>query len=929
MNNKTNILIVEDENIVAADMEIRLQMLGYSVLGIAVSSAETLTFIEKEKPDLILMDIKLKGKINGIQTAAIIKEKYDIPVVYVTAFADQDNLVRIKETEPFGIISKPFDDKELINVIETAFHKYKIEQRLKESKENLRTTLNSISDAVISTDNESNIIGMNPMAESLTGWEFSQAEGKPLAEVFNIVDMKTRKKCKNPVDKVLKHGKTVNLSNQTLLISRNGSEYPIADSGSPILDDNGLIKGVVLVFRDVTEEYKMQRELYENQERLSAVYDSSPTVIIVSTINEGRIIEVNNAFTRFTGWEAEEAIGKTSLKLGLWAEPAESQRQKLIENLKKNGFVRNQEFIFQDSKGNEITGLLSADIIQIGGENYTLVNVVNISERKKIEKEKDKYLCELKFITDTIIKINTVGDINVMCKFLGETIHSVNKKSYIMVLLNDPSANKLRIRALVGFDEIKDDFLKKIEKNITSALLNPDQLTQKNSALFTIGKIKYVSKSLCSLLGKDVNKNFCRKTEKILRVNKVYTAGFSQDDLLMGGVIILTPEDYNIQYQSAIETVITHFSVLIYRRQVEKILRKRKERYQNFIEQSFEGIYRQELENPVDTSLPEETQIDLIYDNAFIAESNQAMVEMYQLHSVDDLIGQRMIDLHGGRNNPVNRAAVRKFIQSDYRIIDEETMETLGDGSIVYFSNNTIGIIEKGYLVRMWGTQLDITERKKIQDQIKKELKEKNILLKEIHHRVKNNLQIICSLIDMQLAKEKSKVFQNCAGELSDRIFTMAMIHEQLYSAESLTEINIESYINDIVFRIVQSYAHTNVSIKKEIKNFSLSLDMSIPLGLMINELLSNAVKHAFPEKRSGIVTIKLSKKQDCCELRIIDNGIGMPTDINFADPSTLGLKLVHILAGQLNGSVKIYHKKGTSIKITFPLHSMKDLTHK
>ncbi len=1059
MNNKISILIVEDERIVATDMKMRLQSLGYEVVGIAISSEEALSFVKGEKPNLVLMDIKLKGKTNGIVTAGILKEMYDIPVVYVTAYADQNNLARIKETEPFGIISKPCEDKELMNVIETALHKYKIERQLKESEENLRITLNSITDAVISTDREGKVVSMNPMAENLTGWTFAEAQGKPITKVFYTVNMKTGKRCENPVQKVLKYGKTVNLSNQTSLIAKDSTEYPIADSGSPIRDDNGNIIGVVLVFRDVTEEYLMQEELHEKEERLLAVYKSSPTIIIVSTIKDGRFIEVNKAFTKFSGWKSEEAIGKTALDLGLWAESAYEQRQELINELREKGSVKGHEFIFQDRNGNKMIGLLSAEIIKIKGKKYMLANVVNVTERKRmeqalreseknyrlladttndviwkidfkkninlsnaklsyvspsveriagytpqetldkkisdilpphtiqmakdlfikildkekrgvkvkgqtlelehyckngsirwmecnmsflrnrngnpvaiigvgrniterkqIEKEKEGYLQELKFITDTVIAISRMDDVDEMCQFLGKAIHSINTKSYVAVLLYDPDLDAIRIRTLIGFDKVMDRLLKIIGKDLTSILFYPKQLQKEITKNYTIGKLEYVSGGLFTLLGEKFNKSVCQDIEQLLGIGNVYTVGFTLEDVPNGGITILIPTDHEVQYKSAIETLVTHFSVLILRKQVEDALWESKERYQNFIKQSFEGIYRQEFKKLINTTLSVEKQIDLIYDNAYIAECNQAMASMYHMSSPEDLIGLRMVDLHGGKNNPVNRAAVKKFVESNYKIIDEETVEITSDGNIVYFSNNTIGIVENGFLIRMWGTQLDITERKKAEKQIKKDLEEKDILLKEIHHRVKNNLQVIRSLIHMQLTKEKNPAFQNSATELSNRILSMAMIHEYLYSSENIAVVNLKTYIESFLNKILQSYVHSNITIVKQLEDIHLSLDQSVPIGLLINELITNAVKHAFPKYRKGKIIITLSRKQNLCELKVKDNGIGIPTDINFRDPSTLGLKLVNILANQLEGTVQMYRQKGTLIKLTIPI---------
>src|SRR6056297_861488 len=135
-------------------------------------------------------------------------------------------------------------------------------RKLQKRTESLRTTLNSIGDAVISTDLDGNIVRMNPIAEDLTGWTKDEALGSPINEVFNIVNAKTREIVDNPVDKVLEYGKIVGLANHTVLISKDGKEYQIADSGAPIKDQNNNITGVVLVFRDITEKYRNRQKIY-------------------------------------------------------------------------------------------------------------------------------------------------------------------------------------------------------------------------------------------------------------------------------------------------------------------------------------------------------------------------------------------------------------------------------------------------------------------------------------------------------------------------------------------------------------------------------------------------------------------------------------------------------------------------------------------
>ncbi|MBI4831765.1 MAG: response regulator [Candidatus Lindowbacteria bacterium] len=262
------ILIVEDEGIEALDMKQRLKSLGYTVSDIASAGEEAVKKAVETRPDLVLMDIMLQGKIDGVTAAEQIHGRFDIPVVYLTAFADDDTFQRAKITEPYGYIVKPFHERELHITIETALYKHKMERKLIESERWLATSLRSIGDAVIATDKDGLITFMNPVAEGLMGWKIDEAFNKRLTEVFNIVNMDTRQPVENPVAAVIQHGAIVGLANHTLLIARDGTEIPIDDSAAPIRDDRGNIIGVILVFRDVTERVKAESQLQRANDEL-------------------------------------------------------------------------------------------------------------------------------------------------------------------------------------------------------------------------------------------------------------------------------------------------------------------------------------------------------------------------------------------------------------------------------------------------------------------------------------------------------------------------------------------------------------------------------------------------------------------------------------------------------------------------------------
>ena len=268
---KAKILIVEDNRIIAEDIKVKLGHMGYAVTAIATSGEEALEAVNIQIPDIALMDIRLGEGMNGIETAMQLKQKHQVSVIYLTAHADGDTVSRAKITEPYGYLVKPFGDSELQSAIEIALYKQQADRKVKESQKWLQTTLTSIGDGVIATDKSGCVVFMNPVAEALTGWTQPEAIGLSLHEVFTIVNEKSRQPVENPVAKVLQKGVVVGLANHTLLISSDGTEYPIADSAAPIRNDKGELRGVVLVFRDQTKERAAWRAIERRQQLLAAI----------------------------------------------------------------------------------------------------------------------------------------------------------------------------------------------------------------------------------------------------------------------------------------------------------------------------------------------------------------------------------------------------------------------------------------------------------------------------------------------------------------------------------------------------------------------------------------------------------------------------------------------------------------------------------
>ena len=262
------IFIVEDEGIVAADIEDQLKRLGYEVAGQAASAEDALERIRQTRPDLVLMDIILRGKLDGVEAARLIAEQNDIPVVFLTSHGDPSTFRWASHTGPFGYVLKPFDERELRITIEMALQRHTAEQRLRQMERWLATTLKSIGDAVITTDMSGQITFMNPIAQKLTGWTDTEAIGRSCMAVFRAVEAKSGQPIPSPVQRAMQEGAVVQLDSPILLRTRSGSEIPIDDSAAPIRDDKGAVTDAVLVFRDCTERLRVEAEVRALNEQL-------------------------------------------------------------------------------------------------------------------------------------------------------------------------------------------------------------------------------------------------------------------------------------------------------------------------------------------------------------------------------------------------------------------------------------------------------------------------------------------------------------------------------------------------------------------------------------------------------------------------------------------------------------------------------------
>jgi two-component sensor histidine kinase len=231
-------------------------------------------------------------------------------------------------------------------------------------------------------------------------------------------------------------------------------------------------------------------------------------------------------------------------------------------------------------------------------------------------------------------------------------------------------------------------------------------------------------------------------------------------------------------------------------------------------------------------------------------------------------------------------------------------------------------IYQNNMVKEVSGIAHNITEKKLAQQRIEISLKEKEVLLKEVHHRVKNNMQVISSILNLQSSYVSDAYALSLLKESQNRIKTMAYIHESLYQNKAFTSVNFSEYVETLIKNIIQSYSHSadKIKMKFNIEPVILSLDSSIPAGLIINELVTNSIKHAFPGHKTGIITFNLSYKNNYVILELKDNGTGFAPGIDFANSHSLGLQLVNTLMEQLGAKLRFKSQKdkGTEVSVSF-----------
>nr|WP_081882649.1 histidine kinase dimerization/phosphoacceptor domain -containing protein [Methanobacterium sp. SMA-27] len=331
---------------------------------------------------------------------------------------------------------------------------------------------------------------------------------------------------------------------------------------------------------------------------------------------------------------------------------------------------------------------------------------------------------------------------------------------------------------------------------------------------------------------------------------------------------------------------------------VEIALRESEAKFRSFIETAEEGVW-------------------IIDEKAKTNYVNDAMLKILG-YTRNEMMGHSFFEFMDDENKNYAKKKLERRKKGfgekyDFKFIHKNgsSVWTIISAKPLYKNNKFIGSL---------GMLTDITKRKEMEEELKKSLNEKEMLLKEIHHRVKNNLMVISSLLNLQSNYIKNKEDFDMFRESQNRAKSMALIHELLYRSDDLKSINFGDYMGTLIKDLFNTYINdpSHLKLNLDLQNIKLDINTSIPLGLIVNELVSNSMKYAFPDGREGEINISLKTEDGEYILIVGDNGVGIRDDIDFRNTDSLGLQLVNNLTQQIDGEIELNKKHGTEFIIKF-----------
>ncbi len=984
------ILIVEDESLVAKDIQRSLEKLGYSVAAITDNGLDAINLAKQLNPDLIIIDIYLKGPMDGIDAAAKISAIAKIPFIYLTAHQSDEILERSKATRPYGYLLKPLNDRDLNSCVRMALYRFDTEKKLKESEERYFRLADNARDMIYRMSLVNGIYEyVNKACINVTGFSRDDFYNNPMF-IMKIIHPDWENYFKQEWSK-LKDGEIAPVY-EYQIISKSGEVRWLNQRNVLIKNDEGVPAAIEGIVTDTTEQKTAEILLRHQREEYRLMFEAIPAMVLVKN-TKNKIIKANTLAAEFLEINLGELEGKYLEEIFPQEADTYIKEDKavlstgkplfgIIEEYQKNGtgkvWLKYDKYPYRDENG-EIIGVIvmAQDITEQKNTEIALMQ----SESKYKNLTKNAPVAFTRLIVGQN-KYEIVNDeFEKQSGYTLEEFNNLSEEEYQNLIYHEDrealitgyrdwiregciGIKNLAYRIVNKFGNIiwLDSFhyadynnegkpvaINQLYFNINERIESENILREGKQYLdaFFAQSLDgiFVAKTSTPVLwddtvDKDKTLDFIFGDMKLIRVNKPLCEQFGMTE---EQALKVHPLEYYKGNMGPVRERWKHFLDDGYLH-INEYFRKSKDENifiegdyyclydskKNFI--GYLGIQRDMTQRKIaeeSIKISEEkfravaeaipAQVVIFQESKFVYVNPYS--EIITGYSSEEMLQMNFWDLvhKDYADTAKQRGAARLRGESVPDNYEMKIITKSGEEKWINYSARVIDFNGKPAVI---GISTDITENKNAGEALKKSLKEKEILLKEIHHRVKNNLQIVTSLLKLQSSYVKDESVRQLFKESQNRVQSMSLIHQKLYQTKDLSHIDFKDYIETVVTHLQHSFGilEDRVKISVDVQNIVMSIDNAIPAGLVINELVSNSLKHAFPDNAKGSVYINLAFDEFNREYWLVvrDNGIGIPEDFDIKKTNSFGLKLVSTLVSQMSGTIEIVVIGGCEFRIMF-----------
>ena len=637
-----------------------------------------------------------------------------------------------------------------------------------------------------------------------------------------------------------------------------------------IQDDNGNVDKVVILTEDISVRKETEIALYEREIRYQTLFEQANDAIFVED-EAGHIIDVNKKACKITGYSRDELISKKMKDFSSLNETKFYQAYSELNSLEN--FRQESKIVRKD--GEEVVIEKTTAPFADRKSMMFLSIVRDVTERKKVE-----FIQSM--LSDVSNIVNTTKYLDELYKAIHNKLGKIIDTTNFYIALYDPETN------IIEATYYQDRFTKTIPP--------PQQMGN--------GLTAYVIRSQKSLfLTEDLRKQMVEKKliPDIEWRSKVWLGVplKNQDEVVIGAMAVQSYDDADLYGESdlkILEFISDQIAIAVERKKAEDKLRESEEKLRAFMDSATDSMS--------------------IWDKkGNLLEVNKITVKLLNINgNPHKLLGKNIREIFPAMGRSDILTNCRNVLKTGIPYFKDYVAELSGIGER-YFALRAFKVGENlGVIIN------DITDRKSSEERIRSSLKEKEVMLKEIHHRVKNNMQVVSSLLNLQSRYIVDKKDLELFKESQNRVKSMSLIHEKLYQSKNLASIDFNEYVRNLIRHLYVTFGvnGSHIRVVINIRDVFLNVNTAIPCGLIVNELVSNSLKYAYPEDNSGTIQIILLKYDDEFLMTVKDDGIGLPEDLDIEETESLGLQLVHTLSMQLESELEIIRKPGTSFSFRF-----------